>query len=116
MIGHYICKRRYNQISCDYCKLSDHNKDKCYKLHGYPMAHRLAQGKRHAACVQKDELGDKGVQIDPKGTGMSAVQLQNLLKYLWKHQDPTDSPTSSSQSNLAGIFRSLSLTLLLQLG
>ena len=45
------------QLFCDHCKITGHTAQKCYKLHGYPLGHRLYKGKRVAASVAQEQDG-----------------------------------------------------------
>lgn len=66
----YYARGKFNDkkkelITCEYCKWTGHSKEKCYKLVGYPVGHRLhrAMGKGLHQKFQKDGYNSKNVNM-----------------------------------------------------
>ncbi|XP_021749630.1 uncharacterized protein LOC110715366 isoform X4 [Chenopodium quinoa] len=52
--------RKFSTLFCEYCKMSGHTVEICYKVHGYPPNNAAYKGKgrRIAAIVYSDEADD----------------------------------------------------------
>lgn len=71
-------------LHCDHCKMSEHTKARCYKIHGYPPSHRGAyqKDKRFANMVQCENESTEGVSFT-----FTAAQVQQLLALLDKDKN-----------------------------
>ncbi|XP_049347852.1 uncharacterized protein LOC125812395 [Solanum verrucosum] len=104
------------QLFCDYCKRSDHTKDRCYKLHGYPTSSKFSKGKGSASAANAytSEEGNNQVEGNHEQRrqmplNLSKSQYEQLLNLLGTLQvGNTDADNSdnmlSGAVNLAGSF------------
>lgn len=81
---------------CDYCKSAGHNKERCYKLHGFPSNFRNNREKRMAAQVQ-------GGNSDGPSASHNAIHLHvpelTLSQYNKLMQLINEGPESSLQNS-----------------
>ncbi|GAV80218.1 UBN2_3 domain-containing protein [Cephalotus follicularis] len=118
-------KKKENGVKCDYCNLSGHTKETCYKLVGYPSWHKLYKGKKGDSFFFNQRFTKGGEQnkrhmvnnsiseteTDVKdGQPASPLvftpsQYQQILKLLSK--DDSNEEQTDHMANLAGIFTSL---------
>ncbi|XP_021763427.1 uncharacterized protein LOC110728098 [Chenopodium quinoa] len=87
-----------NNLYCDYCKMRNHTKDKCFKLHGYPSDFKN-KGKKIAAAAQLD---DSTVSESANLVNLSVTQDQHkqILHYLDKQQSAEQGELSGGSSSL----------------
>ena len=89
---------RRQPFFCEFCKILEHTIQKCFKIHGYPLGHRLYKGKRIAATVQSkvssgynvNQTQEHTFSADPSAQGSTAPvftqeQYQQLLSLLKHH-------------------------------
>lgn len=68
------------QLFCDYCKMTGHTIQTCYKIHGYPPEHKLYKGRRVAAVAQS--AGTAAIPSNSLGNTQLIKTLMMILSQL----------------------------------
>lgn len=74
-----------NKLLCEHCKMRNHNRDKCFKLHGYPVYFK-AKNKRVIASVLLDDSLKDHTSGDMINMTVTQEQHKQVLQYLEKQQ------------------------------
>lgn len=83
--------KRPSRYFCEYCKISGHSVDRCFKIHGYPNAPK--PGKKIAAIVHNSPDSD----LPPlENTGLTPTQFNTLLSLLTKHASSDSAPSTTT--------------------
>ncbi|XP_021726333.1 uncharacterized protein LOC110693522 [Chenopodium quinoa] len=92
------CVYTRNKLFCDYCKMRNHTRDKCLKIHGYPSDQK-AKGKRVAASVQMDDVNIDSDSGDMVNMAITKEQHKQVMQYLErKHATEQGELTGGSSS------------------
>ncbi|XP_074362929.1 uncharacterized protein LOC141703260 isoform X2 [Apium graveolens] len=113
----YGFQQRKVTYFCDHCKIPGHDKERCFKLNGYPPGFKLSQSRRFAnlAANSTDNLDDNATRDNSSGTGIGTVtgsssaspnisvdQYNQLMALLTPTNIEQDSSPYSGNALLAG--------------
>lgn len=118
--------RKRNDVRCEHCNWTGHNKENCFRLIGYPPGHKLYKGQWKGGTQRFSREGnDRGksmgkanVSVAGSGEMEHSNQSKNIgsvfthdqyaaiLKLLAKEQLDSETNTSIPSANMAGIDNS----------
>nr|XP_017219010.1 PREDICTED: uncharacterized protein LOC108196294 [Daucus carota subsp. sativus] len=92
-------EKKGSDLTCDYCKMSGHTRDKCFALHGYPEWHRLhGQPKPKIRNQPNKQSTVNSAQIKPDApesitdvktsSALSETQCQQIMQMIQAQLQP----------------------------
>ncbi|KAL6291297.1 hypothetical protein ACE6H2_008807 [Prunus campanulata] len=91
-------------LHCSHCDQDHHTVDKCYKIHGYPLGHRLhksGKGKGKGSSSSANNVASNGPSLQEIHTAMPSLSEDQCKKIHAMMSDNTDPSHVAPQANTA---------------